>query len=1231
MSEFVDGIHLQELATNLWRNRAALMIGSGFSRNSKACRANSQQFPLWNDLKLSLSFALHNRDRSKNTKESALKLAQEYEDYFGRHKLDELLINEIKTDDFEPGELHERLLDLPWIDIFTTNYDDLLERTLSMRNYRIVKSISQISSQQNNPRIVKLHGSLPTPPFIITEEDYRRYPYDYAPFVNTIQQSIMENSFCLLGFSGDDPNFLAWSGWVRDNLGHNQNPIYLIGDLDLSQSRRKYLERKLIQPIDLSPLINTSFHGTSRHSEATSLFISYLEDHEPPDPYKWPFYEERKRSYDWHRIIGEDTSGKLYDFVDEIKIPKYLKTDFNSEDLDQMSKKWKRAREIYPGWMVCPYKLRKRLELFIDRRVNLILRRISEVPAPLDIVILHELTWFLDTSLLPFFAEQIDIVIELIEKYNPFPGVVPSSACELVPEKDKWDSVTWTEISEMWIRIVFSVLRSLRINYRPEQYLNLLDNITGICRRSIDWEQRWYFEKTMFEILQLRFADAIQTLEKWPEDGSPIWLVRKASLMCQISEIEKANRLAEKAVKKLREFHSEEDPQAESELQWVTYFSEYLSRAQFRFSDNRHDRSSNGYIAKDEVQRAYYDALSVLIKSIEKEIDSKEASADSFRMVISSSPYDDKLRYGIANLLLLEECGIPFRIGISTNLSDYARVLKAVLPFLPAYISLKTVSAGYTGASESIITLPASAEFSDEEIVQVSERIFDYLKAQVSGKNDNAEHKILSSLKVLSTLSWRMPENVLENYLDVLLDIFEMSNGNKIKSMIISTEFNKALSETVKILGWASIDRLMERILSLSVHSEALNDPSVTVFEYRQTAMKTIQISDSQINSLIDSSYASGQTRKASLTKLAYLNSFGLIAEEFEERLREAVWKEATRCGIPVDIETPILGLYLPGPKNGKDYRDVLRDYLLNLPIPKIIEGSVLSHTNSFSHYVNLFVDASLFSSGEEKRRIDWTEIEAEAICSKVVGWWNEQQAALKELNGEVFEKSFSFIVHEDMITLVSHMIVPSLGEDNDKCVSELLPAIDVIEKGGTSVIPAYVALMKFGKYRDQTTTKIREGLQSPDEKTVINSIRGISFWQSLSEVLPSIPEEFITKILQIAENRSGDVLLESSRCIFNLIPRICGKDSLVLILCSVLRNIREITDSAKYNSTLATVTMKNLIKIREVGAFISSELYYALKENKGDIPEELSVWKELAVKEKVRRVKIPWEDREHS
>jgi hypothetical protein len=67
---------------------------------------------------------------------------------------------------------------------------------------------------------VKLHGTIgDAGPLIFAEEDYRTYPAKYAAFVNFARQVFIENELCLVGFSGDDPNFLQWAGWVRDHLG----------------------------------------------------------------------------------------------------------------------------------------------------------------------------------------------------------------------------------------------------------------------------------------------------------------------------------------------------------------------------------------------------------------------------------------------------------------------------------------------------------------------------------------------------------------------------------------------------------------------------------------------------------------------------------------------------------------------------------------------------------------------------------------------------------------------------------------------------------------------------------------------------------------------------------------------------------------------------------------------------------------------------------------------------
>ena len=59
---------------------------------------------------------------------NTLKLAFQIETNFGRPALDKIIADRIPDMYYEPSHLHERLLELPWQDVFTTNYDTLLER-----------------------------------------------------------------------------------------------------------------------------------------------------------------------------------------------------------------------------------------------------------------------------------------------------------------------------------------------------------------------------------------------------------------------------------------------------------------------------------------------------------------------------------------------------------------------------------------------------------------------------------------------------------------------------------------------------------------------------------------------------------------------------------------------------------------------------------------------------------------------------------------------------------------------------------------------------------------------------------------------------------------------------------------------------------------------------------------------------------------------------------------------
>jgi hypothetical protein len=301
---FQDIANVFRIREALWRHRqlgsASVMVGAGFSRNADALSATPRPMPDWRALAHALCHPLYPTDdtrRSNALQESSgtsgfLRLAQEYQAAFGHSALNDRIRSLVPDLDYRPSNLHRRLLRLPWADLFTTNWDTLLERACSDvfdRSYDVVRKTAEIPFAAR-PRIVKLHGTFPDhDPFIFTEEDYRTYPHRFSPFVNLVQQSMMESIFCLLGFSGDDPNFLHWSGWVRDNLGTGAPKIYLVGWLDLSVHRRRMLEDRNVMPIDLSMLpAASSWPHDLRHKYATEWFLAALEMGRPYPATHWP-------------------------------------------------------------------------------------------------------------------------------------------------------------------------------------------------------------------------------------------------------------------------------------------------------------------------------------------------------------------------------------------------------------------------------------------------------------------------------------------------------------------------------------------------------------------------------------------------------------------------------------------------------------------------------------------------------------------------------------------------------------------------------------------------------------------------------------------------------------------------------------------------------------------------------------------------------------------------------
>lgn len=160
--------------------------------------------------------------------------------------------------------------------------------------YQLVTNAYQISLTDECRNIYKLHGNLRTSAdmpyefdgdrhlqYVITQEDYDAYPKKHEAFVNLMRISLLKGSFCLIGFSGDDPNFLTWIGWVKDILdnaaakqSHGIRTIYYINadDKKLGTSKEQLLQHHYIELVNL----HEYFPHARTQQERISLFLDHL-------------------------------------------------------------------------------------------------------------------------------------------------------------------------------------------------------------------------------------------------------------------------------------------------------------------------------------------------------------------------------------------------------------------------------------------------------------------------------------------------------------------------------------------------------------------------------------------------------------------------------------------------------------------------------------------------------------------------------------------------------------------------------------------------------------------------------------------------------------------------------------------------------------------------------------------------------------------------------------------
>ena len=571
---FPDQSHINRVRDALHQrsgNGASVMVGSGFSRNAERIIIGAKPMPTWQDLVNHFHDALYPTDSANRRLDDPkpavdnVRVAQEYEVAFGKNALHDTLRRLVPDNHYTPGSEHRRLLQLPWRDIYTTNWDTLLERSsnhVPERHYSVVTSVEEIP-MASRPRIVKLHGSLPAQfPLIVTEEHYRTYPTKFAPFVNTVQQAMMETEFLLVGFSGDDPNFLNWSGWVRDNLGQSAPTIYLAGWLNLSTHRRRMLENRNIVPIDLAQHPKADqWPEPLRPGYATDWLLRTLEMGRPYNITSWPTPSGHHRD-EIPRILQPVETARPKEPKAETTT-QGIEPKSSPDDVREITDIWRKNRLIYPGWLTMPFSNRWAVEQSTNAWGRKILASLPSLKPIERLIALRELLWREDILLMPMQPDLGSAIQEIIESIDCHNRTIDGATA---PAED------WTAIREDWRNTAAALVTATRFRFDGEAFEQAVSALEPFRDEDPDLGHRIHHEKCLWALYGMDFDSLDILLADWKtENCDPAWMMRKSALLWENHCDSEASELLNRAIVAVKAMPPDEDSLASlSRESWAT-------------------------------------------------------------------------------------------------------------------------------------------------------------------------------------------------------------------------------------------------------------------------------------------------------------------------------------------------------------------------------------------------------------------------------------------------------------------------------------------------------------------------------------------------------------------------------------------------------------------------------------------------------------------------------------
>ena len=1155
--DFPDFPHLQRLQKDLWHwpsSRAAVMVGAGFSRNSVPSPGVGTHFPTWIELAQAMFDEIYPRlqdeteeqRKERFNRSNALRLASEYEAMFDRQKLESFIRSRIPDTDHQPGDLHRLLLQLPWKDVFTTNYDTLLERTKVLgKVYQPVKTVNDLTTAVS-PRIIKLHGSFPAlAQFIITEEDFRTYSKHFGPFVNTIQQSLIENTFVLIGFSGDDQNFLQWIGWIRDELGDRHAPIYLVSSSSLGNVERSFFMRQGVTPIDLTPAFpNTESQGEI-HATAIECFLRSLLALNPQRPEAWP----RTRTSAWGNADFEPLILTGVDEPEEVNLPSSSQSTPDEATVMKVIERWRFERDRYPGWLVPTNEIRSSL-WYETREWIPPLITFADNWLPTDrILLFREINWRLEISMIPLFSDWITPFESAVNELFPnlqegMPTKPSSKAMRSINASD-------TEVAEAWLEIAFGLLREARENYNSERWNAFKEKIDRIVASYPRFTNLYHYEQALWMIWNIERSQAKHVLAEWsPSPHSPLAVMWKAGLLAELDELNEARSLLQTALREIRKSLNSSRGRNIDLLSlegWCTYLLFAVAHAtdgsegwQLHQEFSKRWQELKEWDCNPWHLSRYFDEALSGAAPVRKKTKQIVRGFDPWRIHITHTWSGDAMKPWLpafACIRLYEQVGIPLHLPFF-NLSGSAlrNACKWIAPFTGFWSPALLIRAGKRDdlTKHGFMDRAQVGAMDPSLAKNLNKWAMDALKHELSSLSGNiarvsAQEALLEVLpEVLSRLAFKLESADLQEAFSLA---FEFHRQPGIPSNII---LHQACDPWFKRLFEAADDRQLLAWLPdllrfpLSLGSDRLSNPLPNPWPDpmrhlpvgRTCAAKKAhpefltEIHEATEWLLERAKSESGEGHLRAMMRLIYIFDADLMTEEQKNHLGVLLWEKTGENGLP---DLPDLHyfhfLHLPSPEN-VDVVSKIKQHILSIePLSNKVEE------NPMILNAALASKAVVHIPHESKGIVEWNWDETKALWDKMLEWWDKKKIMFS------IEKSAPFVGTEyisaslDKVGMfLARAILPKMDSASEDEWNKVFAFLSGTRQRGvslTTVLP-YVLLHRSNE-KEKIIQTILDDLSSNNEEAVKASARAVRHWTHLADarLLDDLPNSVVDKLIQ--------------------------------------------------------------------------------------------------------------------